>query len=179
MVLLVVDTQSALVQTGLFAYQSFVCNIQKLIDQARKNQVEVVYVIHDDGAGSSLTRGREGFEVFSGFAPREGEKVFVKTVNSAFKDTGLAPYLQSRNHREILVTGLQTDKCIHATVTSGFERGFEMLIPAGANSTVDNPYMTGEESYHYYNDFMWPGRYARCISMEEALARMEAHGASR
>lgn len=172
MVLLVVDTQSALVQPELFGYQNFVCNIQKLIAQARNNRVEVVYVIHDDGAGSSLTPGREGFEIFSGFAPREGEKVFVKTVNSAFKDTGLAAYLRSRNQKEILLVGLQTDKCIHATVTSGFEWGFEMLIPAGANATVDNPYMTGEESYHYYNDFMWPGRYARCISMEEALARM-------
>ena len=31
-----------------------------------------------------------------------------------------------------------------------------MIVPAYANSTLDNEYMTGEQSYHYYNEFLWP-----------------------
>jgi hypothetical protein len=44
-----------------------------------------------------------------------------------------------------------------------------MIVPAYANSTQDNEYMTGEQSYHYYNEFLWPDRYADCVPMDKAL----------
>ena len=44
---------------------------------------------NDEGAGSELTSGNVGFEVIDEFKPIAGEKKFVKTVNSAFKETGL------------------------------------------------------------------------------------------
>ena len=69
-----------------------------------------------------------------------------------------------------MVVGLQTDFCIDATIKSAFDLGFEILVPDHANSTFDNDYMTKDVSYHYYNDFLWPKRYAQCISMQEALA---------
>jgi hypothetical protein len=46
-------------------------------------------------------------------------------------------------------------------------------VPAYTNSTFDNAFMTAEETYRYYNEFMWNGRYAKCISMEEMLQKME------
>lgn len=51
---------------------------------------------------------------------------------------------------------------------SGFEHGFKMIVPENANSTFDNAFMTGEQSYKYYNELMWKGRYAECVSVEEA-----------
>lgn len=44
-----------------------------------------------------------------------------------------------------------------------------MIVPAYANSTQDNEYMTGEQSYHYYNEFLWSDRYADCVPMDRAL----------
>lgn len=46
----------------------------------------------------------------------------------------------------IAVAGLQTDYCIDATIKCGFEYGFKMIVPENANSTVDNAFMTGEQS---------------------------------
>ena len=63
--------------------------------------------------------------------------------------------------------GLQTNFCIDATVKSAFERGYKVIVPQGANSTFDNYYMTGEETYKYYNDMMWPKRFAICVSVDE------------
>ena len=54
-----------------------------------------------------------------------------------------------------------------------FERGYKVIVPAGANSTFDNDYMTGEVTYKYYNDMMWPERFATCISVEEAVKLLE------
>lgn len=173
MVLLVVDTQKALVNSKLFAYEKFVENIENLIQKAREKGIEVIYVVHDDGFGSELTRGNEGFEIFERFRPAVTEKVFVKTVNSPFKNTGLLEYLVQNGEKDIAVVGLQTDKCMNATVISGFEHGFNIIIPAYANSTIDNDYMKSKESYFYYNEYMWQGRYAECIPAAEAIKRMD------
>ena len=72
-----------------------------------------------------------------------------------------------------MVVGLQTDYCIDATVKCGFEHNFKMIVPENANSTVDNPFMAAEQSYKYFNEFMWKNRYADCISVEEAMIRMK------
>ena len=50
-----------------------------------------------------------------------------------------------------------------------------MIVPENANSTFDNAFMTGEQSYKYYNEFMWKGRYAEFISVEETIERMKGY----
>lgn len=60
-----------------------------------------------------------------------------------------------------------------ATVKCAFEHGFRVIVPVFANSTVDNSFMTGESSCRYYNEFMWNGRYVRCLFMEETILEME------
>lgn len=169
MVLLVVDTQELLMNSELYNFENFVENISELIDTSRRNNIEVVYVIHDDGAESDLTKGKEGFEVYDKFKPMKNEKVFVKNVNSSFRGTGLLEYLRGKNEKDIIVTGLQTDKCIDATVKCGFEHGFNIIVPSYANSTVNNDFFKGEQSYKYYNEFIWKDRYAQCILIDEVV----------
>ena len=64
---------------------------------------------------------------------------------------------------------MSTDFCLDATVKSGFEQRFHIIIPAYANSTYDNPYFDGETAYKYYNEFMWSVRYAQTVSVEETI----------
>lgn len=172
MTLLIIDAQTLITTPDLYAFDRFVSNVQTLIQTARENGVEVIFVQHDDGVGQPLTRGTDGFAVYEAFSPQPGERIFNKTVNSPFKDTGLLEYLLSKSETELIVAGLQTDYCIDATVKCGFEHGFHMIVPAYANSTFDNTYMDAETSYRYYNEFLWKDRYAACISMEEVLRRM-------
>ncbi len=166
MVLLVVDTQKMIVTSELFQYETFVNNMKQLISLARNKDIEIIYVRHDDGF--ELTKGVKGFEIFEQFAPKNEEKIFDKHVNSAFRDTGLLEYLRSKNENTIMITGLQTDYCIDATIKCGFEHGFDIVVPAFCNTTVDNEYMTAEQSYKYYNEKMWNARYSRCVSFEQA-----------
>lgn len=173
MILLVVDTQKLITNLDLYNFNAFENAVKTLITAARENNVEVIYVRHDDGNGTELTKGTEGFEIYEGFEPKQGEKIFDKTVNSSFKDTGLLEYLKKKDVRTVVVVGLQTDYCIDATIKCGFEHGFKMIVPENANSTFDNAFVTGEQSYKYYNEFMWKGRYAECISVEETIERMK------
>ncbi len=169
MVLLVVDTQKAITNSKLYQFDLLEARIKELINTARSNEIEVIFVRHDDGVGCELTKGNNGFEIYEGFQPNNDEIVFDKYVNSSFKDTGLLEYLREKEENTIVIVGLQTDYCIDATIKAGFEHGFRMIVPANTNSTFDNQYMTAEQIYHYYNEFMWSKRYAECISFEETL----------
>ena len=173
MVLLVIDTQKLIINNKLYKFNNFVDNVKTLINCARENNVEVVYVRHDDGPNSELTKGEEGFEIYDEFKPMNNEKIFDKEVNSAFKGTGLLEYLNSKNENNIIITGLQSDYCIDATIKCGFEYGFNIIVPAYANTTMDNMFMSAEQSYKYYNEFMWNGRYAQCISIEDTIKRIK------
>lgn len=172
MVLLVVDTQKSITNEKLYNFHEFVSNVEKLINTARKNRIEVIYVRHDDGFESELTKGTDGFEIYEKFKPSKEEQIFDKQVNSAFKETGLLEYLIRKEEKEIIIVGLQTDYCIDATIKCGFEHGFKIIVPAYANTTEDNKFLSAKQSYQYYNEFMWNGRYAECISLDEVLKRM-------
>lgn len=116
MVLLVIDTQKLITNEKLYNLDLFVSNMKLLIKTARAKNIEVIYIRHDDGEGQELTRGTDGFEIYEEFAPEKDERIFDKTVNSPFKDTGLLEYLTEKKENQIIVTGLQTDYCIDAAV---------------------------------------------------------------
>lgn len=172
MVLLIVDAQQRIVTPALYAFELFTGHVARLIARARERGVEVIFIRHDDGEGGALVKGSPGYDICERFRPAPGERVFDKTVNSAFCGTGLLESLRSKGETEVMIAGLQTDYCIDATIKAGFEHGFNMIVPAHANTTFSNAFMTGEASYRYYNECMWPGRYAECIPFEDALARL-------
>ena len=82
MILLVIDMQKALVDEELYAYDTFIERTVRLVEAARKNGVEVIFVQHDAGSESGMSLGDEGFEIIDPISPEAGEKVFVKTINS-------------------------------------------------------------------------------------------------
>ena len=175
MILLVVDTQKGCFNENLYLFETIKKNIKQLISLARENNVEVVYVQHDDGPGTDLDKSADNYEIYEEFAPRDGEKCFEKNVNSAFHPmTGLTEYLQSKGEKDIIAIGVSTDYCMDATVKSGFEKGFNIIIPEYTNSTYDNPYFDKEAAYHYFNDFMWNKRYAKVISFEQAVQLLQS-----
>ena len=171
MILLVVDVQKGIADEELYAYETFMDRTARLIDAARRNHVEVVYVQHDAGPGSGLSAGDEDFEIADRVKPEAGEKVFVKTINSCFGNKDFKAYMESQEDKRLMIIGLQTNYCIDATVKSAFERGFEVIIPEGTNSTFDNDYMTGETTVKYYNEDVWE-EIVETVTMEEAIEMM-------
>ena len=169
MILLVVDIQKGITDDELYAYDTFMDRTVRLIDAARKNRVEVIYFQHDDGPDSGFSVGDEAFEIAEAVKPAPGEKVFVKTINSCFGNKEFTEYMARQEDKRLMVIGLQTNWCIDCTVKSAFERGYQVIIPEGANSTFDNDYMTGEVTYRYYNEEIWPDCFGECVTFEEAM----------
>ena len=169
MKLIVIDMQKALMDDELYNFEGFLANVAKVIEAARENRAEVIYVQHDGGPGSGFSRGDEAFEIAEEVAPKEGEKVFVKRINSCFGNKDFAAYLEEAGDKALMIVGLQTNFCIDATVKSAFERGYHVIVPRGTNSTFDNPYMSGETTCAYYFNEVWPDLFADCVTLDEAL----------
>ena len=172
MKLLVIDIQKGITDNRLFNFEAFIDNTTRIINAARNNQIEVIYFQHDDGPGTGFSIGDKDFEIAEQVIPKDKERIFIKSINSCFGNKDFADYV--KNDNTLMIIGLQTNFCIDATVKSAFERGYKVIVPQGANSTFDNDYMTGEMTCKYYNDMMWPNRFATCVSIDEAIKLMES-----
>lgn len=172
-VLLVVDMQKSLVKDHPYNERKVIDNINELIDSSRKNNVEVVFVRHDDGPGEELEKGKDGWEIYGEFAPQDGEYIVDKEYNSAFHKTDLREYLNSRSIDTIILTGMQTEYCIDATLKSAFDYEYKIIIPKDCNTTFDNEYLAGEKLFEFYNYKIWNKRFAQVISVEDVIKIIE------
>lgn len=169
MILLVIDMQKALVCDELHNYDAFLKNVTKLINTARKNNTEIIYFKHDAGKDSGMSSGDEGFEIANEVIPQDNEKVYIKTINSCFGNNDFANYLSNLGEKELMIIGLQTEFCIDSTIKSAFERGYKVFVPTLAHSTFSNNYLSAKTVIKYYNEWIWPDAFAKCISLGEAI----------
>ena len=169
MIILAIDIKKGITNDKLYNFNGFVSNTTRILDTARKNGIEIIYFQHDDGPSSGFSVGDSDFLISDLFTPQSNEMIFVKEVNSCFGNKKFVEYLESKNDKELMIVGLQTNFCIDATVKSAFDREYHVVIPEGTNSTFDNEYMSAETTYKYYNNMMWPERFAECVTIEEAL----------
>lgn len=172
-VLLVVDVQNLLVWEKPYREKELIGNIQTLIKAAREHNVEVIYVRHDDGPDTDLTAGKEGWEIYKEIMPQQGEKIVEKFYNSAFHKTDLDAYLKDKSVENMILVGMQTEFCIDATLRSAFDLGYKVIVPRDANTTYDNTYMTAELLLNYYHDMIWNHRYAKVVTVEEAVSVLQ------
>ena len=170
--LLVVDIQTALINFHPYKEAEFLANIRRLIDIARQNGMEVIYVRHDGGEGTPLAYGTEGWQIYSEIAPIDGEKIFDKKFSSSFRDTGLKNYLDSKGITGLVLVGMQTDYCIDTTCRIAFEFGYNVTIPACATTTFDNALATADKLVEYFEQQLWDKRFADVLPVEEVIAKM-------
>jgi len=167
--LLVIDVQNALVSAEPYAIKEVICNIERLINTCRKNNVEVIYIQHNDKIGEELEPQLEGWKIYKEINPNKNEKIICKNYNSAFKETNLKEYLEDKGINQLIITGMQTEYCIDATCKAAFEYGFKLIIPEKTNTTFDNGSISQEELYKFYNYRIWDGRFGTVVSVEDVM----------
>jgi len=132
--LLVVDVQNGVVAEA-HDRDTVVANVGSLVDKARREQVPVVWVQHND---EGLARGSEEWRIVPELAPDGAESLVEKNYGDSFEDTDLETVLSGLGVGRLIVVGVETDACIRSTLHGAFARGYDATLVGDAHTTSDS-----------------------------------------
>jgi nicotinamidase-related amidase len=138
--LLLVDVQNDYWSPPRKPRPRFLDAARDLLELARTRGFLVVHVQHArrDGSGKSgFVPGTPGFEVHDAVAPLDDEPRVVKHAPSAFFETGLDELLRRHRIENVVVAGIQTQKCCDTTTREASARGYRCFFASDAVETFD------------------------------------------
>ena len=133
--------------------QRIIPPLMKLIKEARKNNVPVIYSndAHIRGIdhelklwGDHAIAGTEGAKVIPELEPEEGDYIVPKRRYSGFYGTDLEMLLRELNVDTVILTGMHAHMCVRHTAADAYYRGYNIIVPTdGVDSFTEEDYQAG------------------------------------
>lgn len=168
--LIVIDVQTAVMAASWNAAE-VTGTISELVDRARNEGVEVIWVRHSSG---ELPPESPQWQIVDALTPAEGEAIVEKTHGNTFEDTDFEEVLASKDVGHLVVTGAQSDACVRSTIHGGFARGYDVTLVSDAHTTEDlsdwgapPPEQVVSHTNLYWGFESGPGRTARVQESSE------------
>lgn len=158
-----------------------ITNIEKALDYARKNNIEVIHVgLRFEKGYPELTNGKSGLrkaipnagtfpinefgsQFYETVQPIEGEFVVTGRVGaSGFTGSNLDVYLRNNKIENLYLVGYATHVCVESTLRDAHEKGYNTFLISDATSAfnrMQQDYVLNEIVHHFgehltTNEFM-------------------------
>jgi nicotinamidase-related amidase len=121
-----------------------------LLSVWRDKGFPVIHIQHcSNEKNSPLRPDHPGNEFKDELKPILGEKIFTKSVNSAFIGTDLEKYLRENSIKRLVIAGLTTDHCVSTSTRMAGNFGFDVTLVSDATATFER---RGEDNIYYPAD---------------------------
>lgn len=158
--LIVVDMENDFVAPGAPletpAGRVMLPTLKRAITCCRERGIPVIYTTHAhrrDGCdmgrfkdlwppirnGAGLVEGEPGVDIYPEIAPRADEIVITKRRYSAFYGTDLEIILRGLGVDTVVISGVTTENCCHATARDALFRDYKVVFLSDATATFDYP----------------------------------------
>lgn len=168
--LLVIDMQNGVLDQA-YARDRVIANVAALVDKARADAVEVVWIQHNS---DELPPESEAWEYVPQLQRLDSEPLVQKQYGDSFEATDLEQVLSSRGVGSLLVSGAQTDACIRSTLHGALTRGYDATLVSDAHTTEDlsqwgapTPDKVIDHTNLYWSFQTAPGRVAGVVPTAE------------
>ncbi len=148
--------------------QNVVANARRLAEMARQKGIMVLHVwmVCEEGhpylaqhsglmqglkGENALVRGTWGVAPAAGLEPAPGDLVVEKMSMSAWETSRLESYLHHGGRDTILNCGAWTNMSVEHTARTGADKGFHMIVPEDACSTMNADWHRASINYAMQN----------------------------
>jgi nicotinamidase-related amidase len=119
-------------------------NIGRLLEAWRNSGRPIRHVVHDSVEPNSLLRPESpGNAIQAVAAPKAGEPVYRKHVNSAFIGTSLEKDLRQDGIGTLVIVGLTTNHCVSTSARMAGNLGFNTYVVSDATASFARPALDG------------------------------------
>lgn len=150
-------------------------NIEKALDYARKNNIEVIHVgLRFEKGYPELANGKSGLrkaipnagtfpinefgsQFYETVKPIEGEFVVTGRVGaSGFTGSNLDAYLRNNKIENIYLVGYATHVCVESTFRDGHEKGYNTYVISDATSAFNQTQQSHflSEIVHHFGEHL-------------------------
>ena len=151
--ILVIDLQNGLFneEGKPFDFQNVIERINKITSYARKNNLPVIFIQHEQENGV-LQFKSSGWSLVPELHTEETDLYVRKTTPNSFLRTNLNDLLIKNNIKRLIVCGYASEFCVDSTIRGGAELGYSILIASDAHTTHEKQHASAELIRNHHNE---------------------------